>query len=79
MLFVAFNFAALLVFVCGASSLVASYILLFSKTFKTEFERQEKMQPHYKCILKRALIALVVLLFVRRLLHDHHFFSLKHP
>jgi hypothetical protein len=47
---VAFNFAAVLVFLSGALSLIASYILLFSKKFRSEFARQEKMQPDYNVI-----------------------------
>jgi hypothetical protein len=73
---VALNFAALLAFVCGGLSFVASYILLFSKKFKAEYARQEKLQPHYKRTLRRGLIALVILLFVVAILHDiYHLFS----
>jgi hypothetical protein len=73
---IAFNFAALLVFVCGGLSLVASYILLFSRKFKAECARLEKIQPHYKRILRRALIALVISLFVVAMFHDiYHLFS----
>jgi heme A synthase len=73
---VAFNFAALLVFVCAGLSLVASYIVLFSKKFKAEYARKEKIQPHYKRILSRGLIALVISLFVFAILHDiYHLFS----
>jgi hypothetical protein len=56
---VAFNFAAVLVFLSGALSLMASYILLFSKKLRSEFA--EKMQPDYKRVLRRALVALVML------------------
>jgi hypothetical protein len=73
---VAFNFAALLAFLCGGLSFVAAYILLFSKKFKTEYVRKEKLQPDYKRILSRALIALVIFLFVLASLHDiYHLFS----
>jgi hypothetical protein len=73
---VAFNFAALLTFVCGGLSFVASYILLFSKKFKVEYARQEELQPHYKRMLRRGLIALVILLFVVAILHDiYHLLS----
>jgi hypothetical protein len=73
---VALNFAALLAFVCGGLSFVASYILLFSKKFKAEYARQEKLQPHYKRTLRRGLIALIILLFVVAILHDiYHLFS----
>jgi hypothetical protein len=73
---VAFNFAALLTFVCGGLSFVASYILLFSKKFKVEYARQEELQPHYKRMLRRGRIALVILLFVVAILHDiYHLLS----
>src|SRR6266576_1848210 len=36
---VVFNFSAVLVFLVGTLSLIASYILLFSKKFKSEFAR----------------------------------------
>jgi hypothetical protein len=72
---VAFNFAALL-FLSGALSLIASYILLFSSKFRSEFARLEKMQPDYKRVLRRALIALVISVFVVALINDinHLFF-----
>ena len=44
----AFNFAAVLVFLSGALSLITSYILLFSKKFISEFARLEQMQPDYE-------------------------------
>jgi hypothetical protein len=74
---VAFNFAAVLVFLSGALSLIASYILLFSRKFRSEFERLEKMQPDYKRVLRRALIALVISVFVITILNDiqHLFFG----
>jgi hypothetical protein len=73
---VAFNFAAVLVFLSGALSLIASYILLFSKKFRSEFARLEQMQPDYKRVLRRALIALVISVFVVALINDinHLFF-----
>jgi hypothetical protein len=73
---VAFNFAAVLVFLTGALSLIASYILLFSKKFRSEFARLEQMQPDYKRVLRRALIALVISVFVVALINDinHLFF-----
>ena len=73
---VAFNFAAVLVFLSGALSLIASYILLFSKKFKSEFACLEKMQPDYKRVLRRALIALVISVFVVAIINDinHLFF-----
>jgi hypothetical protein len=75
---VAFNFAAVLVFLSGALSLIASYILLFSKKFRSEFARQEKMQPDYKRDLRRALIALVILVFVVAIINDiYHLFLVK--
>jgi hypothetical protein len=75
---VAFNFAAVLVFLSGALSLTASYILLFSKKFRSEFARQEKMQPDYKRDLRRALIALVILVFVVAIINDiYHLFLVK--
>jgi len=75
---VAFNFAAVLVFLSGALSLIASYVLLFSKKFRSEFARQEKMQPDYKRDLRRALIALVILVFVVAIINDiYHLFLVK--
>jgi hypothetical protein len=75
---VAFNFAAVLVFLSGALSLIASYILLFSKKFISEFARQEKLQPDYKRDLRRALIALVILVFVVAIINDiYHLFLVK--
>ena len=72
---VEFNFAAVLVFLSGALSLIASYILLFSKKFRSEFARQEKMQPDYKRVLRRALVALVISLFVVAIMNDiYHLF-----
>ena len=72
---VAFNFAAVLVFLSGALSLIASYILLFSKKFKSEFARLEQMQPDNKRVLRRALIALVISVFVIVIINDiHHLF-----
>jgi len=73
---VAFNFSAVLVFLSGALSLIASYILLFSKKFKSEFACLEKMQPDYKRVLRRALIALVISVFVVAIINDinHLFF-----
>jgi hypothetical protein len=72
---VAFNFAAVLVFLSGALSLIASYILLFSKKFRSEFARQGKMQPDYKHVLRRALVALVISLFVVAIMNDiYHLF-----
>jgi hypothetical protein len=72
---VAFNLAAFLVFLSVGLSVIASYILLFSKKFKSEFVRQEKMQQDYKRVLRKALTALVILLFVVASLNDiHHLF-----
>jgi hypothetical protein len=72
---VAFNFAAFLVFLYGALSLIASYILLFSKKFRSEFARLEQMQPDYKRVLRRALIALVISVFVIAIINDiYHLF-----
>jgi hypothetical protein len=72
---VAFNFSAVLVFLSGAISVIASYILLFSKKFRSEFARLEKMQPDYKRVLRRALIALVISVFVIAIINDiHHLF-----
>ena len=72
---VAFNFAAVLVFLSNVLSLIAAYILLFSKKFKSEFERLEKMQPYYKQGLSRALIALVISVFVVAIINDiYHLF-----
>jgi hypothetical protein len=72
---VAFNFAAFLVFLSAALSVIASYILLFSRKFKSEFGRQEQMQQDYKRVLRKALTALVILLFVVASLNDiHHLF-----
>jgi hypothetical protein len=69
---VAFNFAAVLVFLSGALSLIASYILLFSTKFKSEFAR---LEPDYKRVLRRALIALVISVFVIAIINDiHHLF-----
>jgi hypothetical protein len=47
-----FNLAAVLVFTSVVLSLVASYVLLFSKQFATEFVRPE---PYYKHALKRPM------------------------
>jgi hypothetical protein len=59
-------------------SLIASYVLLFSKKFRSEFARQEKMQPDYKRDLRRALIALVILVFVVAIINDiYHLFLVK--
>jgi hypothetical protein len=72
---VAFNFSAVLGFLSGAISVIASYILLFSKKFRSEFARLEKMQPDYKRVLRKALIALVICVFVIAIISDiHHLF-----
>src|SRR5262245_45050055 len=62
---VAFNFAAFLVFLYVALSLIASY----------KFARLEQMQPDYKRVLRRALIALVISVFVIAIINDiYHLF-----
>jgi hypothetical protein len=72
---VVFNFSAVLVFLVGTLSLIAAYILLFSKKFRSEFARLEKMQPDYKRVLRRALTALVISVFVIAIINDiHHLF-----
>src|SRR5215475_430866 len=74
---IALNFAAFLVFLVAALSVIASYVLLFSKNFKSEFTRQEKRQPDYKRILRKGLTALVILLFIVASLNDIHRFFFK--
>ena len=72
---VVFNFSAVLVFLVGTLSLIAAYILLFSKKFRSEFARLEKIQPDYKRVLRRALTALVISVFVIAIINDiHHLF-----
>jgi hypothetical protein len=70
-----FNLAAVLGFMSVALSLVASYVLLFSKQFATEFVRPE---PNYKHVLKRPVILLVILVFLIAMLNDmYHLFSFE--
>jgi hypothetical protein len=74
---VALNFAAFLVFLVAALSVISSYIILFSKHFRSEFARQEKRQPDYKRVLSKTLSALVILLFIVASLNDIHRFFFK--
>ena len=71
---VIFSLSTILVFFSGALSLVACYVLL-SKRFAAEFSHQQKAQPKYKGILKRAFVIVLVLAVVIATLKDfYHLF-----
>jgi len=69
------SFMLILLLIASVLDLVAAYLLLFSKTFSSEFARLRETQPKYKSTIRTVILIVIVIAAVAATLNDiYHLF-----